>query len=104
MKHEGDLSRKAEEFMGIFKKGMEFTQEPLKENERLRYKIVKREEGLKNLQKLASTPEVLKLRQTIAESEETAVVYGMPKEVIEDGIVDKVLPLSQITREIIRSV
>ena len=42
--------------------------------------------------------------QTIAESEQTAVVYGMPKEVIEDGVVDKVLPLSHIAREIIRSI
>ena len=42
--------------------------------------------------------------QTLAESEQTAVVYGMPKEVIEDGVVDKVLPLSHIAREIIRSI
>ena len=59
--------------MGIFKKGMEFTQELLEENERLRYKIVKREEGLKNLQKMASTPEVLKLKQTIAQLEEEKI-------------------------------
>lgn len=74
MKDEGDLSRKAEEFMGIFKKGMEFTQELLKENERLRYKIIKREDGRKNLQNLASASEVLKLKQAIAQLEEEKIV------------------------------
>lgn len=38
---------------------------------------------------------------TIAESEETAVVFGMPKEAILAGIVDKVLPLSEISDEVI---
>jgi two-component system, chemotaxis family, protein-glutamate methylesterase/glutaminase len=40
--------------------------------------------------------------QTIAESEETAVVFGMPKEAIEEGVVDKILPLSEICGEIVR--
>ncbi len=39
---------------------------------------------------------------TIAESEETAVVFGMPKEAILAGIVDKILPLSEISDEVIR--
>jgi len=39
---------------------------------------------------------------TIAESEETAVVFGMPKEAIQAGIVDKVLPISEISDEVIR--
>ena len=73
MKHEGDLSRKAEEFMGIFKKGMEFTHELLKENERLRYKIVMQEEGLKSTQKQVSALEVVKLKQTIAQLEEEKI-------------------------------
>ncbi len=42
--------------------------------------------------------------QTIAESEETAVVFGMPKEAITEGVVDKVLPLPQICQEIVRRV
>ncbi|OGW71709.1 MAG: hypothetical protein A2484_04360 [Nitrospirae bacterium RIFOXYC2_FULL_44_7] len=33
---------------------------------------------------------------TIAESEETAVVFGMPAEVISAGAAEKVLPLSEI--------
>jgi two-component system chemotaxis response regulator CheB len=42
--------------------------------------------------------------QTIAESEETAVVFGMPKEAIAEGVVDKVLPLPQICQEVVRRV
>jgi len=38
------IRSKAEEFLQIFKKGEEFTQELLKENERLRYKLVQVEE------------------------------------------------------------
>ncbi len=40
--------------------------------------------------------------QTIAESEETAVVFGMPGEAIKDGSIDIVLPLPKIAGEIIR--
>jgi two-component system chemotaxis response regulator CheB len=39
---------------------------------------------------------------TIAESEETAVVYGMPREVINAGIVRSTLPLYRIPDEIIK--
>jgi two-component system chemotaxis response regulator CheB len=42
--------------------------------------------------------------QTIAESEETAVVFGMPKEAIAEGVVDKILPLPQICQEVVRRV
>ncbi|HAM53594.1 MAG TPA: chemotaxis response regulator protein-glutamate methylesterase, partial [Nitrospiraceae bacterium] len=41
---------------------------------------------------------------TIAESEETAVVFGMPQEAIKTGAVDSVLPLDEIPREITRAV
>lgn len=37
----------------------------------------------------------------IAESEETCVVYGMPKAVFNAGLVDKQLPLPQIAEEIL---
>jgi two-component system chemotaxis response regulator CheB len=33
---------------------------------------------------------------TIAESERTAVIFGMPNEAIKTGVVDYVLPLHQI--------
>ncbi|MBI3811488.1 MAG: chemotaxis response regulator protein-glutamate methylesterase [Nitrospirae bacterium] len=39
---------------------------------------------------------------TIAESEETSVVFGMPKEAISLGVVDKILPLYEIPSEVIR--
>jgi len=41
---------------------------------------------------------------TIAESEETAVVFGMPAEVINTGAVDRVLPLSEVPIELVRVV
>jgi len=37
---------------------------------------------------------------TIAESEETAIVYGMPKEAVERGCADSILPSHKIAREI----
>lgn len=39
---------------------------------------------------------------TIAESEESCVVYGMPKEVVDIGAAEKILPLEKIPGEIIR--
>ena len=39
---------------------------------------------------------------TIAESQETAVIYGMPKEAVEAGVVDISMPLDMIAAEIIR--
>jgi two-component system chemotaxis response regulator CheB len=39
---------------------------------------------------------------TIAESEDSAVVFGMPSEVIKAGAAEKVLPISEIPTEIIR--
>ncbi|NWF97638.1 MAG: chemotaxis response regulator protein-glutamate methylesterase [Nitrospirae bacterium] len=42
--------------------------------------------------------------RVFAQNEETCVVYGMPKAVIEAGIADKVLPVEQIAGEIINAV
>lgn len=42
--------------------------------------------------------------RTIAQDEETCVVYGMPKAVIEANIVDKVVPLQGIAGEVINMV
>jgi two-component system chemotaxis response regulator CheB len=36
----------------------------------------------------------------IAESEETAIVYGMPREAVKAGAVDKVLPLNEISSQV----
>ena len=37
----------------------------------------------------------------IAESEESAVVYGMPREAVATGVVDRCVPLDKIASEII---
>ena len=46
-KETGAITKKVEEFLQVFKKGEEFTQELLKENEKLRYKVAKLEEVTK---------------------------------------------------------
>ena len=38
----------------------------------------------------------------ISESEETSVVYGMPREAVATGVVDQVLPLHQVVEEVLR--
>ena len=40
--------------------------------------------------------------QTLAQDESTSVVFGMPKEAIKLGAVDRVLPLHDFAREIVR--
>jgi two-component system chemotaxis response regulator CheB len=40
----------------------------------------------------------------IAESQETCVVYGMPKAAVEAGAVDELLPLGEIPDALLRSV
>ncbi len=42
--------------------------------------------------------------RTIAQDERTSVVFGMPKEAIKIGAVDKVVPLGQVAQEILRMV
>jgi len=39
--------------------------------------------------------------QVLAESEDSAVVFGMPREAIATGVVDKVVPLDRMAREIV---
>lgn len=40
--------------------------------------------------------------QTVAESEETAIIFGMPREAIAAGAVDRVLPLPAMAPELLR--
>ncbi|KJR43146.1 response regulator receiver modulated CheB methylesterase [Candidatus Magnetoovum chiemensis] len=42
--------------------------------------------------------------RTISQDEDTCVVYGMPKAVVDAGIADKIVPISEIAGEIINSV
>ncbi len=57
-KEAGTLNKKVEEFLQIFRKGEEFTQELLKENEKLRYRVAQLEE----LNKFSDRDENFKLR------------------------------------------
>jgi two-component system chemotaxis response regulator CheB len=42
--------------------------------------------------------------RTIAESEETCVIYGMPKAAVEAGVVDESVPLPRVADEIVAAV
>ncbi len=42
--------------------------------------------------------------RTIAQSENTCTVYGMPKAVIENGLADKIVPLTSIAAEILNMI
>lgn len=42
--------------------------------------------------------------QALAESEETCVIYGMPKAALQAGVVDKSVPLHRIAEEILHAV
>jgi two-component system chemotaxis response regulator CheB len=41
--------------------------------------------------------------RTIAQDEATSVVFGMPKEAIARGCVDRIVPLHAIAQEILRA-
>ena len=56
-------------------------------------------DGLKGMKEIKNSG-----GRTIAESEATCVVYGMPKAVVDSGIADKVVPVEEIAGEIINSV
>lgn len=40
----------------------------------------------------------------ISQDEETSIVYGMPKAIVQTGLVDEILPLNQIAQSIIKNV
>jgi two-component system chemotaxis response regulator CheB len=42
--------------------------------------------------------------RTLAESEETAVIYGMPKSAVEAGVVDRSVPIGHLAAEILAAV
>lgn len=60
------VSQRAEEFLQVFKKGAEFTQSLLKENERLRYRVLEVEQQLRS----EGISEVTQLRERLQQSEE----------------------------------
>jgi len=69
-KRESDFSKKAEEFLRVFKKGEEFTQELLKENEGLRFKVIKLEENRDNPAVATGGQDVEKLQKRLTEVED----------------------------------
>jgi len=64
---EPEIFRRADEFLGVFHKGIEFTSDLLKENERLRFAVAQLNEQLKAVQKGVPTSEVSRLRQQLDE-------------------------------------
>jgi len=64
---EPEIFRRADEFLGVFRKGVEFTQEILKENERLRFRVVQLAEQLKLAQNGTVGDDVRRLQQQVTE-------------------------------------
>jgi len=78
-----ELFKKTREFLDIFRKGEEFTQDLLKENERLRYKIVQLEEEYKTLKKgMEGEGHLSELQETLKQlKEEKQALLNRFKEV-----------------------
>ena len=53
--------------------------------------------GMKEMKEVGAT-------LNIAQDEKTSVVFGMPKEAIKTGAVDKVLPLDEISQNVVNHV
>ncbi len=85
---ENDVAGRADEFLQVFKKGAEFTQDLLKENERLRFRVVKLEETLKEKghDVAAETPDTLELKKKIeALEQEKETILGQIRQVEEEN-------------------
>ena len=86
-KFDDSFHKRVDEFLNLFKKGSEFTQEILKENEKLRYKIVSLETENDELKKqLHSDSFVASLQKKIKElEEEREKILERMKEVEEEN-------------------
>ena len=84
---EKGIHGRAEEFLQVFKKGAEFTQELMKENERLRYRVLQLEEQHRAVGETAApTEENRQLLKRIAELEqEKEEILGRIKQVEEEN-------------------
>jgi transcriptional regulator with GAF, ATPase, and Fis domain len=80
---------RADDFLQLFKKGAEFTQDLLKENERLRFRIVKLEESLKERDQFdgaSLSQDSVRLLKKIEELEqEKAEILGRVRRVEEEN-------------------
>jgi len=88
VKEEDKGKARAEEFLQIFKKGAEFTQDLLKENERLRYQILQlQEQGAAAHPAPDASEEVRKLQEKVAELEkEKAQILDRIRQVEEENV------------------
>lgn len=67
---EGEILKKAEDFLKVFKKGEEFTHELLVTNEKLRFKVVQLEEDLRQMRRnVSSQPDASKMAELIRQLE-----------------------------------
>lgn len=85
---EKDAAGRADEFLQVFKKGAEFTQDLLRENERLRYRVVKLEDALKDAGHgtLPETHDTMALKKKIeALEQEKEAILGQIKMVEEEN-------------------
>ena len=79
-------SRRAEEFMQVFKKGAEFTQDLLKENERLRYTLFNLEEKLQLGSDSIDRDEAIRLQKRIDELElQKEEILGRVRKIEEEN-------------------
>ena len=79
-------ANRGEEFLQVFKKGAEFTQELLKENEKLRYRLLKLEDATGVAPAGNEETRTLQLQQRIAELEkEKEEILGRIREVQEEN-------------------
>ncbi len=91
MSHPEDKNtlHRAEDFLQMFKKGAEFTQDLLKENERLRFRMIKLEESLKDMAQSGvgeTSPESARLLKKIEELErEKDEIIGRIRQVEEEN-------------------
>ncbi|TLM62075.1 MAG: GAF domain-containing protein [Deltaproteobacteria bacterium] len=80
---------RADDFLQLFKKGAEFTQDLLKENERLRFRIVKLEDALKEHEQVGGAPpsgDAARLLRKIEELEqEKEEILGRIRRVEEEN-------------------
>lgn len=80
---------RADDFLQLFKKGAEFTQDLLKENERLRFRIVKLEEALREHEQVGGAPltaDATRLLKKIEELEqEKEEILGRIRRVEEEN-------------------
>ncbi len=85
---ESDAASRADEFLQVFKKGAEFTQDLLKENERLRFRVVQLEEMLKEKghDVVVESPDAIELKKKIeALEQEKEEILGQIKVVEEEN-------------------